>query len=134
MTIAQTPLPYADLPARWGVTVQRGAGLVRITVPPVPGWRFLSPGFLFSIPLLAAIALAYFAMTAYWAARGGDWAALIWPGAMNACTLLFVVVAATGRLRNRSIVEVDSARLTITQQHGRTRRVIISAPRSLVVE
>src|SRR5262245_30617420 len=134
MTTAQTLLPYADLPARWGVAVQREADLVRISVPPVPGWRFLSLGFLFSIPLLAAITLAYFGTMTYWAVRGAEWAPLIAPVAMYGCALLFVVVAAVGRLRNRSIFEVDSARLTIICQRGRTRQVIISTPRSMVVE
>jgi hypothetical protein len=59
MTIAQTPLPYADLPARWGVAVDREPNLVRIAVPPIPGWRFLSLGFHIAIPILAMMTLGY---------------------------------------------------------------------------
>src|SRR4051812_12007023 len=54
----QTPpaLDYADAVTRWGISLDRRRCGVRLVVPPIPGWRHLSKGYLtFVVPLFAAV-------------------------------------------------------------------------------
>src|SRR5689334_8422089 len=112
-----TVLPYADLPARWGVAVERDADRLRIVVPPIPGWRHLATGFHVSILLLAAITAAYGAALVRALVRGPTRPDEIMAYSMGASVwglpLLIVVAIAMQRLRSRAVLEVDSAHLII---------------------
>ena len=50
-------IPYADLPARWGVSIERSPTSVRVVVPPVPGWRHLHKGYVVAFAVLCTIHL-----------------------------------------------------------------------------
>jgi hypothetical protein len=130
MTASPTTLAYADLPARWGVTVQRELSAVRIVVPPVPGWRFLPIGLQIAIPLLTLITAA-----CVWSFTiATDWSASLFNTGLYGSVLLLVLAAAVHRLRNRYVLEVDSEKLTIARLLGRSRRLVVACPRPLVVE
>jgi len=46
-------LPYADLPARWGVAIIRDGDRLRVIVPPLGSWRQLSKAIFISSAILA---------------------------------------------------------------------------------
>src|SRR5687768_9073869 len=95
-------LPYADLPARWGVSVERSDKLVRVVVPPVPGWRHLHKGYFIGFTLLAAYMLGNLVP----AIRRGEFYMVLPTVATWGTALAFGVAAAVRRLRQRTVVEV----------------------------
>ena len=127
---ASTLLPYADLPSRWGVTVERLPEGVRVVVPPVPGWRRLGAGFFVGGAVLAVL-LTIIVATSY---RAGDWAALVINGILYGGGLVWVVLAARYRLRRRVVLEVTRDAVAATHLSGGKPRRRVEWPRAKVLE
>jgi hypothetical protein len=124
------PLPYADLPSRWGVTVERLPDGVRVVVPPVPGWRRLGAGFFVGGSILAVF-LTIIVATSY---SAGDWAALVINGILYGGGLVWVVLAARYRLRRRVVLEVTRDTVAATHLSGGKPRRRVAWPRAKVLE
>ena len=127
---ASTPLPYADLPSRWGVSVERLPEGVRVVVPRVPGWRRLGAGFFVGGAVLAVF-LTIIVATSY---RAGDWAALVINGILYGGGLVWVVLAARYRLRRRVVLEVTRDAVAATHLSGGKPRRRVEWPRAKVLE
>jgi hypothetical protein len=105
-----TALPYGDLPARCGVSVERSPRLVRVIVPPVPGWLHFAWPFHAGIVVLATLTIAIAIATL----RSGDLAALGVNVSMYGLGLVCVLAVAIGRLRRRLAIEVTSQSVAVT--------------------
>ena len=123
-------LPYADLPSRWGVTVERLPGGVRVVVPPVPGWRRLGAGFFVGGALLAVF-LTIIGASLY---RASEWGPLVFNAILYGGGLLWVVLAARYRLRRRIVLEVTRGTVSATYLTGRNNARRMEWPRAKVAE
>jgi hypothetical protein len=107
-------LPYADLPSRWGICVERNEDGVRVVVPPVPDWRRLSAGFFVGGAILAFVLLSMVVPAMYW----HEWLPVLPSLAVYGGGLLWVVLAARHRLRRRIVLEVSGRAVSATQTSG----------------
>ena len=123
-------LPYADLPSRWGVSVERFADGIRVVVPPVPSWRQLHAGFFVGGSILAF----FIAFTGFIAYQEKDPATLIGNGILYGGGLLWVVLAARYRLRRRIVLEVARDTVSATHVSGRGNGRRVEWPRAKVAE
>src|SRR5437899_914567 len=105
-------LPYADLPARWGVSCERGEGWARVAIEPVLGWRVMVAQCKKAVIWLVAL---WAWMILPWAMRRELLPFVIITAVTGTLILCFVVVA-FARLRRRTSIELDPERLTITLQ------------------
>jgi hypothetical protein len=125
-----TPLPYADLPSRWGVSIERLPDGVRVVVPPVPGWRRLGAGFFVGGTMLAAFLMIIVA-TSY---NARDWATLVFNALLYGGGLVCVVLAARYRLRRRIVLEITRDLVAATHLSGARARGRAAWPRAKVRE
>lgn len=123
-------LPYADLPARWGVAVERSPTSVRVVVPPVPGWRHLHKGFFIGFAAFGALLLAETASKWNVAGPQALWSALMSYGT----ALAFGVALAVQRLRRRTIIEVSDKMVSVRFLPSRRPTRYMSWPRDAVSE
>jgi hypothetical protein len=112
---ATPTLAYADLPSRWGITVEHLPDGVRVVVPPVPSWRRLHTGFFVGGTVLAL----FVALGAFMAWQTRDWAPLVANGTIYGGGLLWVILAARHRLRRRVVLEVTGRTVARTYLSGR---------------
>ena len=131
MTVVANPLPYADLPARWGVSCERTPAGLWVVVPPVPNWRYLikSHGWV-AIPF--AIALCSVSMTLI-GAPARDWE-LLWPVGFYSTVFVIVFWHAWYRLRTGTLLRVTHDELTIALVAPTGRCRATSWPRAAVTE
>jgi hypothetical protein len=125
-------VPYADLPARWGVSVVRGPGFVTVSVPPVPSWRYLGGGFHASIAILSAIIVCWFYVGVV--LRRAPPAAFIPQMVAFSIPLAIVIAVAVVRLRRRVVVSVTGALVALGVLDRRGTGRWASWPREKVLE
>ena len=125
---ALSTLPYADLPSRWGVSVEKLADGVRVVVPPVPGWRQLHAGFFVGGAMLAL----FVAFGAYIAYQERDWTPLVGNGILYGGGLLWVILGAWHRLRRRVTIEINGRTVSVTHLSGRGPGRPVEWPRAKV--
>lgn len=124
------PLPYADLPSRWGICVDRSPGGVRVVVPPVPSWRQLHIGFFVGGGILAL----FVATGAFITFRTADRGPLVANSIMYGAALLWVILAAWHRLRRRIVLEVTRSTVSATRLSPRGAGRRVEWPREKVAE
>jgi hypothetical protein len=125
-------LPYADLPARWGVSCERTPAGLSVVVPPVPSWRYLvkSHGWIvipFGIVLASAIVVRVLRLPT-------PLANVLWPLALWSVVLPVVAWSAWHRLRTRTVLRVtrDEFIIALVAPTGRCRAM--RWPRSQVTD
>jgi hypothetical protein len=123
-------LPYADLPSRWGVCVERLPDGVRVVVPPVPNWRRLHAGFYVGGSVLALVVVG----VAVAAVNTGDWLPMLPNGLLYGGGLLWVLLAARYRLRRRIAFEITRHTVSTTYLSGRSGSRRVEWPRARVSE
>jgi hypothetical protein len=125
-------VPYADLPARWGVSVVRSPGAVRVVVPPVPSWRHLGGGFHASIAVLSAIVVCWLYGCVVLDRVPPD--VLIPQVVTYTVPLAIVIAVAVMRLRRRIVVSVTGSLVGIGIMDRRGKGRWGSWPRRDVTE
>jgi hypothetical protein len=117
-------LPYADLPARWGIGVDRSPTSLRVVVPPVPSIQDLPRGLLFSAVALATLVCALSTMAAReWKSGTGDYRGPLMAAALYGSVLLLVCAFAWTKLMRRTVIEITSLTF-ILRRVSRGGRVI----------
>jgi hypothetical protein len=122
-------LPYADLPDRWGVTLERGEHFVRVTVPPVP-LRHLGLGFFLGGGLLAGCCFVL-GVIAWRSKAAGDY---LFPVVLYLAAFGAVVVAAVLRMTRRTVIDVTPTRLLVRSVRLHRSHVVQDWPRALIAE
>lgn len=122
-------LPYADLPARWGVTVERSPAGVRVTVPPVR-WNQLGRGWYVGIGVLVAV-IVWIGVASL---AAGEIAAFWGNAAIYGMALTCVVLVAVERLRRRIAFEVTADRFGFVFSNVRRAFRAASWPRDKVAD
>lgn len=127
-------LPYADLPARWGVGVDQTDHSLRVTIPPPPSIKDLPPGLLWSIVGIGALVCTLVLLAANEWRRGT--ADLIGPAlaaAMYGGILVLLFGLAWRKLSQAKIIELDSSKFTV-ERVSRSGKVLsrVSWPRHLI--
>src|SRR3954464_15058866 len=127
LPLSAPALPYADLPARYGVAVEPVGDGERVVVPPVPGWRHLHAGFHIAFVALGGV-LALIGCISY---ASGEPTMLV-GGCPYAVALVCVAGVALGRLCRRIVFDVtaDQVRLAFVTG-GRVSRHV-SWPRAAI--
>jgi hypothetical protein len=105
-------LAYADLPARWGVSVERTAQSLRLVIPPVPHVKDLPRAYLIGTALLAAF-VTFFAVIALTRSSPAlDDRALV-STVVYGSVLLLLIWHGWTRLSRRVALEVSASVLSI---------------------
>lgn len=102
-------LPYADLPARWGVVLIRSDDRLRIVVPPVPNWKLLGKAFYIPIAILTTM-LAFMTFATIQRRDPGGVAAII----SYAIPLFSLILVATHRLCRRLVLEIGPSEVSVS--------------------
>lgn len=115
-------IPYALIPARWGVTILREPHLLCITIPPLPSWRLVHRGYWIAAAIFLAIFLSYAIDPRQ---RTNDSHHLAFPLAIYGSAFLAVVAKAWHRMRRWLTFTITAEHFTITkgagQRIGRSR-------------
>jgi hypothetical protein len=125
-------VPYADLPARWGISVAREPGAVRVAVPPVPSWKHLGLAFHGSAAVLLAIVGGW--LYAGFVLRAAPPDVVVLNAIIYSLPLLIIAAVAAVRLRRRVVLSVtrSSVAVGVLQGHGTGRWV--TWPRAKVTQ
>lgn len=103
-------LPYADLPTRWGITVDRTPESLRVVIPPVPSIKELPRGLLFGMVTVATLLAMIVVITFNTPGpRRDDPMGLYVNLGIYGGILLIQIVIAWARLSRRLVIELDSS-------------------------
>jgi hypothetical protein len=127
---AETPLTldYASPAARWGITVQRHPGGVRVIVPSTHSRSFFTILGMMAVPLVACLAAGFlFAsrQSAYFLFNPELAICAIWGGSTLAGSLVATVV----RSWNRLLLDITREEVAVASISGSGRGVRASWPR-----
>jgi hypothetical protein len=111
---ASNILPYADLPQRWGVTCDRDGDVVRLHIPPVPGWKQLGRGLFVAIGTVGAIVIT-FVIVAVRNYPFGDAAPFFANAAMYGAVMIILALVAWERVHRRIVIEITPRTLRIAR-------------------
>jgi hypothetical protein len=117
-------LQYADPPSRWGITLQRHPGGLRVVVPPVPSWWHLPKAYL-AVVLIGGGLAAFFSFQAIGIGSAPQPTMLLDAG-LYGFVALAAVAHAILRLRHRVVLDVtrDTFALAFVNRSGRGRRAV----------
>lgn len=103
-------LQYADLPSRWGISVQRLPAGLRVIVPPVKSWRYLPRGYLAAVLICGGMSCWFI-----WMALGpqGREPGLVPNAIIYGCIGLGILAKAVWRLRHQIVFDVTREQLTV---------------------
>jgi hypothetical protein len=125
VTPSSPTLPYADLPARCGIGVERTATSLRVVIPPAPSIKDLPPGLLFGTVAMVAFVVMLLAMGHYnWRVSGDDFAGFFAGVGFYGGALVLLGRACWVRLSRRIVIDIDPRRFCL--RHVTRRGRIIS--------